>query len=193
MILFTEHEKRVREVPLPPDYEHLLEEDETSPFFTVEYVRDVETIKGRLDFLGFTLETCNQIFEIEKNREILECRKSAERMRLYPATNDHNSANLAAYTNRQLKRAELLSSSTAEIWLLALREAFLASPDADPTQLSELANSFRPVGQFPYSRFPLVVTIVFDSDLNSKLFRVEKSFTTFPNLSMLANVLLRTI
>jgi hypothetical protein len=157
MILFTEREKRIRQVPLPQEYDHLLEENEASPLFTVEYVSDVETIKGRLDFLGFTLETSSQVFELEKNREIEECQKSVERMQRYPAPNNHDPSSLEAYTNRQIKRADLLENSTAETWLLALREAFLASPDADSSQLSELANSFRPVGKIPYSRFPMSV------------------------------------
>jgi len=149
MILFSEKEKRVEQIPLPPEHDHLLEDGETLPFFSVEYASTVEALKKRLDFLGFTLDTTCQVFEISKAQEIEDRRRSVKSLQKHSSVEGIREA-----VDRDLRRIDLLARASAGSWILALREALLAPPDTDPAQLSALANSFRPVGPVPSWRFP---------------------------------------
>jgi hypothetical protein len=154
MILFSEHEKRVEEIPLPPEYEHLLDEGERSPFLSVKYVSNVETLKKRLDFLGFTLDAARQAFDLGKAWEIEETRSSMDRLKKHFVTAERQNL-LKETADRSLKRIDMLASSDADSWLAALREVFLSPADADPTNFSELAAAFtldRPnERRFPYT------------------------------------------
>jgi hypothetical protein len=152
MILFTEEEKRVETRPLPSEYEHLLE-GETSPLLSVKYVSNVETLKKRLDFLGFTFETARRAFDLGRTWEIKEIRSSIGRLQQQPFALAGRDM-FKERTDRGLKRIEMLARSDADCWLMALREAFLAPADTGPTQLSELAASFRTVAPVFEMRFP---------------------------------------
>jgi hypothetical protein len=153
MILFSEKEKIVEEIPLPSEFEHLLEEGETSPFFSVKYVSTVETLKKRLDFLGFTLDTTRRVFEIGRVREIEDVRSRIEKLSKTSLATEHRELS-QVMTNQNIRRMELLELADSDRWLAALREAFLAPENVDHTNLSELANSFRPFRPNAYDRFP---------------------------------------
>jgi hypothetical protein len=148
MILFNESEKRIQEVTSDPDNEPL-DDDETSPLLRVEYSASVEVLKKRLDFLGFTLDTCRQMFDIAKTREMRDCKRRI----------DDPNANFRDDAKKQLnehysKRIDLLSQADANTWILALRQLFLAPPEADSSQLSELAKSFKPGEALSAVSFP---------------------------------------
>ena len=101
----------------------------------------IQVLKRRLDFLGFTLETCRRAFEIAQAQEIVDLRK-----RIEDFSERREDAGISALIEHYSKRIDLLSKSDAENWLFAFREAFLAAPDADPELLSELASSLFPGG-----------------------------------------------
>jgi hypothetical protein len=136
MVLFSECEKLIQRIAPDTDCGHASEESESSPLMCVQYVTTVKVLKRRLDFLGFTLETCLRAFEIAKAQEIVNLRKRIED---YSWRSDDLGAN--RMIEHWSRRAELLSKSDAESWVSALREAFLAATDADPEHLSELARS----------------------------------------------------
>jgi HEPN/Toprim N-terminal domain 1 len=151
MVLFSESEKRIQQIAPDPDDEPLDDDDEPSTLLRVEYATNIKVLKKRLDFVGFTLNTCRQMFDIAKTKEIRDRKRWIE---------DHN-ANFGDEVKKQLneyysRRINLLSQADADTWLLELRRAFLAPPDADPGELSELANSLRPGGlpHFLNPRFP---------------------------------------
>ena len=148
MILFNESEKRIQTIPLLPEHERLVEDGETSPLCTVEYVSTVEAMISRLDFLGFSLDTSARVFEIAKIKQIEKYRDSIEAFRQHEDNEGVRNA-----VDQYQRRIDLLVQASADSWLAALREAFLASPDAEPSQLSVLANSLRP-GPSPFTRFP---------------------------------------
>jgi hypothetical protein len=78
MVLFSESEKLIQRIALDTDCGRAREESEQSPSIGVQYVTTVQVLKGRLDFLGFTLETCRRAFEIAKAQEIVDLRKRIE-------------------------------------------------------------------------------------------------------------------
>lgn len=152
MMLFSESEKHVEQMAPSPEEELGESEEDTSPPLSVEYVSSVEAIKKRLDFLGFTFDTCREVFELARCAEIIEGRKRVEELKR--RTFDSGSRS-DWFTEKLQERIELLVCSNAESWLAAVREALLAPPDADPSQLSDLANSFKPMGTFLTGlRFP---------------------------------------
>lgn len=136
MVLFSEREKQIRQVAPSSDDEPFIEDDEPSPSLSVQYVTTIEVLKRRLDFLGFTLETCRQAFEIAKELEIVDLKKRNETF-----AERSESSGSRALIEHYSRRIELLSKSDTESWLLALREVFLAPSDADLELLSELARS----------------------------------------------------
>ena len=153
MVLFSEEEKRVEEIPLPPECEQLLDEGEPSPLLSVRYVSNVETLKKRLDFLGFTIDAARRAFDLGRAWEIEETRFTMDRFNKRFLAAEHQDL-LKVNTDRNLKRIDMLARSDADRWLTALREAFLAPADADPTHLSELAAALKTVGCLHETRFP---------------------------------------
>jgi len=131
-----------------------VDEGERSPFLSVKYVSNVETLKKRLDFLGFTLDAARQAFDLGKAWEIEETRSSMDRLKKHFVTAERQNL-LKETADRSLKRIDMLASSDADSWLAALREVFLSPADADPTNFSELAAAFtldRPnERRFPYT------------------------------------------
>lgn len=136
MVLFSESDKLIGRIAPDPDCGPAREESELSPSLSVQYVTTVQVLKRRLDFLGFTLETCRRVFEIAKAQEIVDLRKRIEDFSRRSADSGVNT--LIEHYSR---RIDLLSKSDAVSWLFAFREAFLAAPDVDPELLSELASS----------------------------------------------------
>ena len=136
MVLFSESEKLIRHVAPDPVGGAAREGSEGSPSLSVQYVTTIQVLKRRLDFLGFTLETCRRAFEIAQAQEIVNLRK-----RIEDFSERREDAGISALIEHYSKRIDLLSKSDAENWLFAFREAFLAAPDADPELLSELASS----------------------------------------------------
>jgi hypothetical protein len=151
MILFSESEKRIRQMEPDPEDEPLSDDNEPSPLLRVEYATSIEVLKKRLDFLGFTLETCRRMFDIAKEQEIRERRRRIDDLSL-KLGDEARKYLIDCYS----KRIELLSRADADQWLLELRRAFLAPPEDEPDELSELANSLRPGGlpHFLNPRFP---------------------------------------
>jgi hypothetical protein len=149
LVLFSESEKRIGQRAAGPDDEILDDSGEQPNFLKVEYVTSIEVLKKRLDFLGFTLNTCRRMFDIAKEQELRERRRWIED--LSPNFDTEAKQKLNEY---YAPRIELLSGADADTWICGLREAFLAPPGTDPEKLSELANSFRPVGPLPFPRYP---------------------------------------
>lgn len=148
MVLFSEVEKRIQQIASDAGDETSDVADERLSLI-VQYVTTVEVLKKRLDFLGFTLDTCREMFNIAKIQEIRNCSSRSQQFGL----------NSYAESKRKLndyysKRIDLLSGTDADTWILGLREAFLTPPDADPSGLPELVKSFRPGGALPSARFP---------------------------------------
>ncbi len=151
MILFCESEKRIQQMESDPDDEDLDDDDEPSALLRVEYATSIEVLKKRLDFLGFTLNTCRQMFDIAKTKEIRDRNRWIEE-----SSTKFGEETKKYVIDHYLKRIEILSEADADTWLLELRRALLAPPEPDPCELSELANSLRPGGLPPFlnPRFP---------------------------------------
>jgi hypothetical protein len=136
LILFNESEKKVQQNPVHES----IDDEDPSPLYSVAYETTVDVFKKRLDFLGFTIDACRQIFEIEKSDEIESTRASIDRWSS-DGWSQHRKDNsdVNAHIERQSRRIELLSNSNADTWLLAIREALFAKPGINPSQLSELS------------------------------------------------------
>jgi hypothetical protein len=76
LVLFSESEKQISQQPRSHEAEENPEEDEEGPFYVARYVTTVKTLKTRLEFFGFTLETTRRVFEIAMEQEIKETRRS---------------------------------------------------------------------------------------------------------------------
>src|ERR1035437_3903901 len=128
MILFSEEEKCIEEIPLPPEYEHLLDEGEPSPFLSVKYVSNVEMLKKRLDFLGFTIDAARRAFDLGKAWEIEETRSRMDRFKKRFSAAEHQDF-VKGNNDRSLKRIDMLARSDADSWLTALSEVFRSPAD----------------------------------------------------------------
>lgn len=136
MVLFSETEKLIRRIESDSDHGPTRDESEPSPTLSVQYVTTVQVLQRRLDFLGFTLETCRRAFEIAKAQEIVDLRKMIEDL---SRRNGGSGAN--ALVEHYSRRIDLLSKSDAEGWLLSVREAFLDPSNPDREGISELSRS----------------------------------------------------
>jgi len=150
MILFSESEKRIQEIASDTDDQHSSSGDEQSELPRVEYITTAETLKKRLDFLGFTFDTCSQVFEIAREREITQ-----KKMLMSDMGERLNITAKDLMSDFYSKRIDLLSRYDSKAWLSALRESFRASTDIYPSLLPEL-EIFPSAGASLYQRFPEV-------------------------------------
>jgi hypothetical protein len=157
LVLFSESEKRIREYPRPPEVEEILEDGEEWPFHVARYVTNVQTLKARLDFFGFTLDTTKRVFEIAMKQEIEDTRKSIVTTERFESSNVGDLSAHSPLLKRYQEKLEVLLRTDVDGWIEALTVAFQNPSQAFPDKIRTLADCFQPLLALKYDRFPASV------------------------------------
>jgi hypothetical protein len=150
MVLFSESEKRCTRYPVPPEAEEVLEEGEEWPFYQVQYVTTVQTLRKRLEFFGFTLDITKRAFDIAKQQEIKDIQRSIKNWSERASAQKSFDSILARYR----RGLELVSSADFDSWIQGIQEAYRSPSDHYPDEIVTLADYFQPLRAFAHDRFP---------------------------------------
>jgi len=122
--LFSEREKRVGEVAVPSEDDEPVEEGESPPGKSVRYVTSLDCFRNRLEFFGFTFEIARGAFEIGRIDAFEECSKSISTWEGHAERHPKGANQIIA---RERAKIEILTRTTPDEWLQALRKKFQAA------------------------------------------------------------------
>ncbi|MGH9605356.1 MAG: HEPN/Toprim-associated domain-containing protein [Terracidiphilus sp.] len=120
-VLFNERERHVEELAASDEDDELREKGESGPARAVRYVTSLDCFRNRLEFFGFTLEMARGAFETGRIDALEECRRSISIWEGHAERHDKTAIQIIA---RERAKIELLTRTTPDQWLDALRDKF---------------------------------------------------------------------